>query len=512
VQLYSWTQIPSLQVTTLDDKIIVPVVVMEDKEEEPQRTRFTITNAATRPTKGTTTTSSNTTTSTTAAAAAATETTTNHHQQQRQAQAAATTTSPFAVTTKKKKSSISISNTTTTNNNNNNNKKYDATIIIQLRGEMGNNLQKIAYGYGVAWWLDDMFAANQQKQQQQQQQQQQHQEPQAQPKQHPEAVEQLTPHHANLVLRHLKKSKWLGARQDIYQCFPNLRQHDFEQGNTHVKLITDRRHQQDEWFAGINFPHQFPQLLKATQQRGREQQQQQQQLVQQGGTEYSPLLAAQELRELQEAAYNNTWTDYLQHAELVSEWQWAMQAFYRLASARYHPPPPTLPPVSPSLRLLKGGESGGTSSSSSSSNSSNSASSVVEIAIPSIVIGSPMKNVVLDRYYDRYRLLFEFDHDHCCAQRAAPDESVFVSEVMRVTSLNQKLTGWRVWGCGWSGIFAPPPFLSPYLFVPFDKPTDTPLSLSCSLFCLLGSCGLCLVFWFVFFFWDLSIAFSTICQ
>jgi hypothetical protein len=417
VQVYSWTQIPSLHVSKLDDKIIVPVVlVLEEEEEQTHRNRLTKPKAA-RATKGTTS-SSNTTTTTTTTTTADADTATNyphhHHQQQQppQTQGAATTL-PFAVSTNTKKSSSSSNNNT---DNNHNDKKYDATIIIQLRGEMGNNLQKIAYGYGVAWWLDDMFASNQQEQQQEQEQQ----ESQSQP--HPEAEVPLTPHHSNLVLRHLKKSKWVGARQDIYQCFPHLRQHAFELGNTHAKLIANRRLQQDEWFAGINFPQQFPQFVQATLKRGRKQLQrhQQQQHGNGNGQEYSSLDAAQELQELQQAAYNNTWTDYLQHAELLSDWQWAMQAFHRLASARYHPPPPP-----PSIPLPPLQSKGGNSNSNSSS-----VASVVEIAIPSIVIGSPMKNVVLDRYYDRYRRLFEFDHDHCCAQRAAPDESVFVSGLL----------------------------------------------------------------------------------
>jgi hypothetical protein len=87
----------------------------------------------------------------------------------------------------------------------------DATLIIQMKGEMGNNLQKLAYGYGLSLWLSRKFG--------------------------------ITP---NLVVRHLpKKAKWTNARDDIHKCFPNLRKYDFEQGNH--KEFKLRRTQQADW-------------------------------------------------------------------------------------------------------------------------------------------------------------------------------------------------------------------------------------------------------------------------
>jgi hypothetical protein len=72
----------------------------------------------------------------------------------------------------------------------------DASIVVQLSGEMGNNLNKIAFGRGLQLLMKEQYGI-----------------------------------HVNLVLRHQAHPKWILARKSIQKCFPNLRQFDFEAGN-----------------------------------------------------------------------------------------------------------------------------------------------------------------------------------------------------------------------------------------------------------------------------------------
>jgi hypothetical protein len=73
---------------------------------------------------------------------------------------------------------------------------YDASIVVQLSGEMGNNLNKLAFGRGLQLLL---------------------------------AEQNVT---TNLVLRHQEHPKWKLAQRNIQQCFPNLAHFDFQAGNT----------------------------------------------------------------------------------------------------------------------------------------------------------------------------------------------------------------------------------------------------------------------------------------
>jgi hypothetical protein len=81
-------------------------------------------------------------------------------------------------------------NQTTTN-------KPPITILIQLAGEMGNNLGKIAYGICLQEYLREDFD---------------------------------TP--SEIVLRHQERPKWRAAYQNLVKCFPWTRQFDFSTGNT----------------------------------------------------------------------------------------------------------------------------------------------------------------------------------------------------------------------------------------------------------------------------------------
>jgi hypothetical protein len=92
-----------------------------------------------------------------------------------------------------------------------------ATIVIQLSGEMANNLQHIAHGVGLQLWLKEQFNIP-----------------------------------SNVILRHFvgpnnraPKPKWKSARNDILQCFPFLKNWDFTAGNN--KEFLKRQSQQKGW-------------------------------------------------------------------------------------------------------------------------------------------------------------------------------------------------------------------------------------------------------------------------
>ena len=93
----------------------------------------------------------------------------------------------------------------------------EATIVIQLSGEMANNLQHIAHGVGLQLWLKELFDIP-----------------------------------SNVILRHFEgpnnrspKPKWKSARNDILQCFPFLKHWDFTAGNS--KEFLKRQSQQKTW-------------------------------------------------------------------------------------------------------------------------------------------------------------------------------------------------------------------------------------------------------------------------
>ena len=114
---------------------------------------------------------------------------------------------------------VAASNNNNNNNNNNNGTIKPYTIIIQLSGEMGNNIQHIAHGIGLQLWAREMGIAT------------------------------------NLLLRHhvgpnnrAPRPKWKSARDDIRQCFPNLKDWHFAAGNT--KEYDRRKSQQHAWLGG----------------------------------------------------------------------------------------------------------------------------------------------------------------------------------------------------------------------------------------------------------------------
>lgn len=75
---------------------------------------------------------------------------------------------------------------------------HPATIVIQLVNQLGNNLAGIAAGRGLQLWLNDEYGID-----------------------------------AELVLRHATFSRKLRDTMiEAHQCFPNLRQFNFTQGNT----------------------------------------------------------------------------------------------------------------------------------------------------------------------------------------------------------------------------------------------------------------------------------------
>lgn len=89
--------------------------------------------------------------------------------------------------------------------------RKNATIVLQLSGEMGNNLGKFAYGYGLQLLLQEEFQLN-----------------------------------TELWLRHqIGVTKWKRARSSLQRCFPLFQNMDFEKANTEEFL--DAKAIKDEW-------------------------------------------------------------------------------------------------------------------------------------------------------------------------------------------------------------------------------------------------------------------------
>lgn len=176
------------------------------------------------------------------------------------------------------------------------------TFVIQVRGEMGNNLQRIAHGYALKWYAEDVF----------------HFSPQ-------------------LLMRHLKKPKWKSARADIHQCFPLLRTLDYEGGLEQSFVKIQKSH--PKWLANQ-------------------------------ATEWND-----KLNMVKDETHQN-----------ITE---GLRVMKHLATTRNKP----------------------------------------HREYPIVVLGGPMRNALIDKYYQRFREeLFLFDKgNECCKQLPEPDEVVFVS-------------------------------------------------------------------------------------
>ena len=85
------------------------------------------------------------------------------------------------------------------------------TIVIELNGHMANQLCKIGYGYGLAWILEEDYGI-----------------------------------YTKPILRHQVLRKWKKAKQSVVECFPKLRELDFEAGNANEEFQA-RGDQQKEW-------------------------------------------------------------------------------------------------------------------------------------------------------------------------------------------------------------------------------------------------------------------------
>jgi hypothetical protein len=107
-----------------------------------------------------------------------------------------------------------------------------ATIVVQLSGEMGNQLSRIAHGHALFLWLKRDFGID-----------------------------------ATIVLRHQEKPKWLTARDNVQKCFPATRSYDFSAANT--LEFENRSRQQSAWLGssleGINNPESVANVSRALQ-------------------------------------------------------------------------------------------------------------------------------------------------------------------------------------------------------------------------------------------------------
>jgi hypothetical protein len=89
------------------------------------------------------------------------------------------------------------------------------TIMIHLNGGMGNNLSKLAHGLSVALWMYYQY--------------------------------DVMP---RIVLRHQDNGKWRAAAKDVRQCFPLLRDWDFEEG--HSESMALRRAETQQYIQPYN--------------------------------------------------------------------------------------------------------------------------------------------------------------------------------------------------------------------------------------------------------------------
>jgi hypothetical protein len=107
-------------------------------------------------------------------------------------------------------------------NKRNPNLPKSATIVVQLSGEIFNNIQHMAHGYGLHLLAKELYDID-----------------------------------TNIVLRHFegpnnraRKPKWKSSRAAIQQCFSVVGKWDFSRGNT--KDFSQRQAQQKQWLGGTS--------------------------------------------------------------------------------------------------------------------------------------------------------------------------------------------------------------------------------------------------------------------
>ena len=95
------------------------------------------------------------------------------------------------------------------------------SILVQLSGELGNNLAKISHGICLQEWLQEEFNTA-----------------------------------STIILRHQLHPKWIRGYQNAIRCFPYTRQFDFEAGNSPSI---------DAWLKGPVFPEWWERMMSLNQ-------------------------------------------------------------------------------------------------------------------------------------------------------------------------------------------------------------------------------------------------------
>ena len=100
------------------------------------------------------------------------------------------------------------------------------TLVIQLRGELGNHLMAITHGMGVKWYAKEMFALDLQTELRHQ-------------------VFTFGPNKEGT-----DSPKWKPTRDVVKKCFPNLRSWDFDRGTNWQEFEYSHK-QQTQWLASL---------------------------------------------------------------------------------------------------------------------------------------------------------------------------------------------------------------------------------------------------------------------
>jgi len=98
------------------------------------------------------------------------------------------------------------------------NSTNNISIVVQLSGELGNQLSKLAYGICLKWYAKQFHNIS-----------------------------------THLVLRAQSHAKWYNAKEDTQACFPLTRAMDFQQGNT--IQFQQQQEQQKEWLGKSDAAH-----------------------------------------------------------------------------------------------------------------------------------------------------------------------------------------------------------------------------------------------------------------
>jgi hypothetical protein len=257
------------------------------------------------------------------------------------------------------------------------------TIVLQLRGEMGNHLSGLAHAKGLQWDLEEHYFNNNNNN-----------------------INLPNPTTPQLILRHQTKTqKWQSTRTVLRQCFPNIAALHFEQGNT--PEFATAKGLQKEWFKTLsNNNNNNNNNNKTTITMSTNTTKNNMRNGEKKNDPYHALIVS-ELEGINGRQYGSY---RVVDAQQIEAGLTTFQTLWRQEHSKTTTTTTTTAPKSPPQQ---------------------SSTTTTSVSIPFLLSHTLGSNYMVNRYYDKIVDFFRFNETACCGPETPyPDETVFVSTVL----------------------------------------------------------------------------------